>query len=91
MKLFLTKILPLLIPLAIYAAWLIHARKRARALGTENPRTRDAPWPIMLLTGLAVMISGMIALGLFTGEDPGGVYVPPHIEDGEIIRGHVDR
>jgi len=45
----------------------------------------------MLLTGLAVMISGMIALGLFTGEDPGGVYVPPHIEDGEIIRGHVDR
>ena len=91
MKLFLTKILPLLIPLAIYAGWLIHARKRSRALGTAHPSARDAPWPIMLLTGLAVLISGMIALGLFTGEKPGGVYVPPHMENGEIIRGHIER
>ena len=67
------------------------ARKRARALGTTKPSARDAPWPIMLLTGLAVLISGMIALGLFTGEKPGGVYVPPHMETGEIIRGHIDR
>jgi len=90
-KLFLTKILPLLIPLAIYAGWLIQARKRARAVGAPKPRASDAPWPIMLLTGLAVLISGMIALGLFTGEEPGGVYVPPHMESGKIIKGHVER
>ena len=91
MKLFLTKILPLLVPLAIYAGWLIHAHRRAHALGTARPNVRDAPWPIMLLTGLAVLIAGMIALGLFTGEKPGGVYVPPHMENGKIIRGHVER
>ena len=91
MKLFLTKILPLLIPLAIYVGWLIYARKRARALGTAKPSARDAPWPIMLLTGLTVLITGMITLGLFTGEKPGGIYVPPHMENGEIIRGHIER
>ena len=81
----------MLIPLAIYAGWLVHARKRARALGTAKPRASDAPWPIMILTGFAVLISGMIALGLFTGEEPGGVYVPPYMENGKIIRGHVER
>ena len=92
MKLFLTKILPLLLPLAIYVGWLIYARKRARALGTTKPRTIiDAPWPIMLLTGLSVMIFGMVALGLFTGEKPGGIYVPPHMENGEIVPGQVKR
>ncbi|MFP6754599.1 MAG: DUF6111 family protein [Alphaproteobacteria bacterium] len=92
MKLFLTKILPLLLPIAIYVGWLIHAHKRARALGTTKPRAIiDAPWPIMLLTGLSVMIFGMVALGLFTGEKPGGIYVPPHMENGEIVPGQIER
>ena len=91
MKLFLTKILPLLLPLAIYVGWLIYARRRARSLGTTNPRATDAPWPIMLLTGLGVMIFGLVALGLFAGEKPGGIYVPPHMENGEVVRGRVER
>ena len=91
MKLFFTKILPLLLPIAIYVGWLIYARKRAKALGGANPKARDAPWSIMLLSGLAVMILAMVILGLWSGEKPGGTYLPPHVEDGEIVPGRVER
>ena len=71
--------------------WLFYARKRAKALGTGNPKARDAPWVIMLMSGLAVMILAMVILGIWSGEKPGGTYVPPHIEDGGIVPGRVER
>ena len=91
MKLFFTKILPLLLPIAIYMGWLFYARKRAKALGTGNPKARDAPWSIMLMSGLGVMILAMVILGVWSGEKPGGTYLPSHVEDGEIVPGRVER
>jgi len=90
-KLFFTKILPLLLPIAIYMGWLFYARKRAKALGTGNPKARDAPWSIMLMSGLGVMILAMVILGVWSGEKPGGTYLPSHVEDGEIVPGRVER
>ena len=91
MKLLLTKILPLLVPIAIYVVWLIHARKKAKTLGQSKPRMREAPWLAMALTGVIILIISLIALGLFTGEKPGGIYIPPHMENGEIIPGQIKR
>lgn len=91
MKIFLTKILPLLLPLAIYFSWLIYARRKAAALGQSKPGARDAPWLIIISIGLMVLIGSLIALGIFTGEEPGGVYVPPHMENGEIVPGRIER
>ena len=71
--------------------WLFYARKRAKALGTGNPKARDAPWSIMLMSGLAVMILAMVILGVWSGEKPGGTYLPPHVENGEIVPGRVER
>ena len=71
--------------------WLFYARKRAKALGTGNPKARDAPWSIMLMSGLGVMILAMVILGVWSGEKPGGTYLPPHVEDSEIVPGRVER
>ncbi|MDP6352567.1 MAG: DUF6111 family protein [Alphaproteobacteria bacterium] len=91
MKIFLTRILPLLLPLIIYFGWLYWARRRALATGVPMPRIGDAPWAVLVAVGLGVLIVALIGLGLLSGEEPGGVYVPPHMEDGRIVPGHIER
>ena len=91
MKLLLTKILPLAVPILIYPVWLIYAHKRARKHGTQVNQLSDAPWLLIGLSGLSVLIIGMIALGLFAGEDIGGIYIPSYLENGEVVKGRIDR
>ena len=91
MKTFLTKILPILVPILLYLSWLYFARRKAAASGGAPPRLREAPWTILVAAGLGVLIMGLIALGLFAGEEPGGVYVPPHLEDGKVVPGRIER
>ncbi|MBL29541.1 MAG: hypothetical protein CMM50_18580 [Rhodospirillaceae bacterium] len=91
LKLLLTKIFPLLLPIAIYLLWLRAARRRAASSGTANPRWQDAPWTLMVASGLLVLVIGMVSLALFTGEEPGGTYVLPQFKDGVVVPGHVER
>lgn len=91
MKLLLTKILPLALPILVYLVWLFYAHKRAQKRGTQVNHLSDAPWLLIGLSGLSVLIIGMAALGFFTGEKAGGVYIPSHLEDGEVVKGRIDR
>ncbi len=91
MRIFLTQVLPLLLPLAIYLIWLRRARRNAAATGAVMPAVRDAPWLWMVGAALAAVAAGTVLLALTTGEEPGGVYIPPHVEDGEIVPGHIER
>jgi|TARA_Y100000588_G_scaffold211720_1_gene225833 hypothetical protein len=91
MKLLLTKILPLALPVLIYLVWLFYAHKRAQKRGTQVNQLSDAPWLLIGLSGLTALIIGMIVLGLFTGEDIGGNYIPSHLENGEVVKGRIDR
>ncbi len=91
MKLLLTKILPLALPILVYLTWLAYARKRARKTGTSLNQVSDAPWLLIALSGVMVLILGMLALGLLTGEEAGGIYIPPHLENGEVVKGRIER
>jgi len=91
LKLLLTKILPLLLPIAIYLGWIYFARRRAAASGQQAPQWHEAPWAWIVMSGVLVLVVGMVALAVFTGEEPGGTYVLPKFEDGEIVPGHVER
>ena len=91
MRTFLTKILPLLLPLVIYLIWLRRARRNALATGAGMPVVRDAPWLWMVGAALAALAAGTVLFALSTGEEPGGVYIPPYVEDGEIVPGHIER
>lgn len=87
----LTKILPLLVPAALFLLWMWRARRRAAANGGKRPPLREAPWVWMAFAGLAVLAAGLVFFRFSTGEPPGGTYVPPHLEDGEVVPGRVVR
>ena len=40
--------------------------------------------------GLALLVVSLFATGLLSGSEPGGVYVPPHVEDGRVVPGRVE-
>ena len=75
-----------LVPFAVYAAFLTLTRGSLR--NAED-------WQIRTIAYLAIVGAGLLlaALALFTSYRtiaPGGRYVPPHIENGKIVPGHVD-
>ncbi|HXV25405.1 MAG TPA: DUF6111 family protein [Alphaproteobacteria bacterium] len=80
MRLALTVILPLLLPSAIYFAYVFLAR--------EGPRDgQAAPWFWLLASGLALSVAALIVLSNLEGAEPGSVYHPPREVDGRIEPG----
>lgn len=68
-------------PLAAVLLWALAVRR-----GLDGPPPRQLAWIAACLVGLAA------ALGVFSLRDRmrPGVYVAPHVEDGQIIPGHVE-
>lgn len=90
MRVFLTQILPILLPALVYLAWRVAARRRAAAAGeTDDRKLSDGPWIWLFAAGLALAGAGLVATALLTGAPTGGVYEPPHMEDGRIVPGTV--
>lgn len=84
MRVFLTVVLPLLLPTALYVLWLVTTRR-------GPPSLRNAAWPWMLSLGVILMLLTFTTWGLLEREEPGGTYVPPVVRDGVIVPGHVER
>lgn len=90
-RVFIEFLLPILAPTAIYFAWAAtERRRRARIEAGEPLRWQDAPW--LWLAGLGVALAAVVTFGLALsgGEPTTGVYVPPRLEDGRIVPGHVE-
>ena len=79
--------IPLLLPFVLYYLWMFIERRRKAAGGWE---ARDTPWLWLAMTGLVLLIVSLLATGLLVGEEPGGTYVPPHVEGGKVVPGRVD-
>lgn len=73
-----------IVPFVIYGIYLITLRMRA-----ATPTHRH-PWAGLLIAGLVLVVASFIYTGLTEGESVKGVYVPPHMEHGHIVPGHVD-
>lgn len=83
MRFFLHYLLPLLLPLAIYMSVVLATRGR-------NPGWLDeTPWLVLMGAGVALLALSLIGWSLFSGAGTGGDYVPPHVEDGEVVPGRV--
>ncbi len=84
--------LPLALPFLAYAMWLAVERRRAEKLGRgEVPGWSEAPVVWLGAAGLtlaAIATAGFVLLQ--DGEKTGGVYVPPHLENGRVVPGHLD-
>lgn len=77
-----------LLPFLAYAVWLTIARRRAR--GHENePGWHDAPLVWLTAAGLGLVLGGFVVAAMLDGTRRDCHYVPPRIENGQIIPGEV--
>lgn len=85
LRILLTIVLPILLPFAAFALYLLYARRRAVAGGEQPPGWATAPWPWLGLAGLALVILALLLLLNSGSVEPGVEVVPPHLEDGRIV------
>jgi len=86
---FLTIILPLLLPTALYLLWAI-AMRRAEAVGLSD-LLRGLPWLWLGAAGLALLAGVLVLVAFgFGRSDDTAHYVPPRTVDGKIVPGHVE-
>ncbi|HKX09416.1 MAG TPA: DUF6111 family protein [Stellaceae bacterium] len=86
---FLTVILPLLLPTALYLLWAL-AMRRAQAMEIGD-LLRGLPWLWLAAAGVALLagVLVMVAFGFGRSADTAH-YVPPRNIDGKIVPGHVE-
>ena len=81
-RVFLTIIVPLLLPTALYAVWRVFAGKQINvpAVGI---------W--LVVAGLALASLTLVLLSVDFGEPKNGQYVPPHVNgSGTVVPGHIE-
>ena len=82
LRVLLTVVLPLLLPTAIYVAWITFA---ARSANREPVRLGALPLVWLALAGVALLALVLITVNVHFGEPADGRYVPPRYEDGRVI------
>lgn len=86
MRVFLTIVLPLLLPTAIYLLWV------AVVDGPHEGGTISwtaMPWIWLAGAGAVLLAVVLFVVTVHFGAPQQGVYVPPHLEDGQIVPGHI--
>jgi hypothetical protein len=86
-RVLLTIVLPLLLPTALYLVWVTVLRRPHR-----NGAAAWTTWPWVWLAGAGI---ALLAIVLFVvtvhfGAPQEGVYVPPHLQNGHIVPGHIE-
>jgi Family of unknown function (DUF6111) len=86
---FLTIVLPLLLPTALYLLWAFTMR-RAQA-GEIGDVLRELPWLWLGAAGVVLLVGVLTLVALRFGQSADSAhYVPPHTVDGKIVPGHID-
>lgn len=83
MRLFLTVILPLLLPSLLFLLWAVVTRGRA-------PDLRSSAWLWSIGGGLVLLLVILGVFGVRDRADPGSAYVPAQMQDGEVVPGHIE-
>ncbi|HLY44266.1 MAG TPA: DUF6111 family protein [Stellaceae bacterium] len=86
LRVFVSIVLPLVLPTALYLAWLWIARGAARGGGML---WGDLPWVWLVGGGVLLLAAALVLLTEGFGSPPSGVYVPPRWENGRIVPGHI--
>ena len=88
-RILLTVLLPMALPSTVYFLWFANERRRAIAAGTPEamPRLGDVPWFVLASAGVAIVAVVLFAGSIYSGDAPGSVYVPPHVEGDRVVPG----
>lgn len=83
---FLTLFVPLVLPTVLYLVWL-------RAVRWSNTAGaawwRGVPWVWLFAGGVALTALLLLVVTVHFGTSVPGTYVPPHVENGRIVPGHI--
>ena len=85
LRVFYTIVLPLVLPTAIYVLWITCGPRRG-----EGIRWGALPWLWLAGGGVLLLAGALIVVITGFGTAQHGVYVPPHVENGVIVPGHID-
>lgn len=90
----LIRVLLVLLPVLLYLLWLRYRQRRQTALDGEDEAAlaaaqRELSWGVGFV--VVLLVSGFAYLAFTGGEDPNSRYVPPRVEDGEVVPGHFER
>ena len=85
----LTLFLPLILPTVVYLVWLQTMRWSQASGGSLA--WRSLPWMWLGLTGVALAAVVLFVVTVHFGTATPGVYVPPHVENGQIVPGHIEQ
>ncbi|HYM73609.1 MAG TPA: DUF6111 family protein [Stellaceae bacterium] len=83
----LTLVVPLLLPTVLYLVWL-RAVRWSQDGGTIA--WRGLPWVWLAATGAALTALVLFVVTVHFGTSIPGSYVPPHVENGQIVPGHIE-
>ncbi len=90
LRVLLTVILPIALPLLIYLAYLKMTRRGGQAGGADGQaRTREETWLWIGLAGAALLLAGAVTLRLATSFPRDAELVSPRLIDGQVVPGHV--
>jgi hypothetical protein len=83
----LTLFLPLVLPTVLYLVWLQAMRWTQNAGPVQ---WRILPWVWLGVTGVALTALVLFVVTVHFGTNVQGVYVAPHVENGQIVPGHIE-
>jgi hypothetical protein len=80
-RVFLTIIIPLLLPTALYMVGRATAGKTIDFSGM---------WVWLVVAGVALAALTLIAISVDFGDSKSGRYVPPHVSGDSVVPGHIE-
>lgn len=89
-RIIITYLIPFLMPAAAYLLWVWYRTRYVAAHGGQPPRLEQGPWPLLLFAGAVLAFVVLAATAMIGGDDPVGTYVPPRVENGQVIPGHLE-
>jgi len=81
---FLFEMLLFLLPFALYGLYWRLTRRSATAPAAAHP------WSVLFVSGLVLVAASFVIWGVTEGSGKQGVYVPPHVVNGEVVPGRVE-
>jgi hypothetical protein len=87
LRVFLTIVLPLLLPTVLYLAWV--STFGAAQDGNSVPWTA-VPWVWLAGAGAVLLAIVLFVVTVHFGSSQEGVYVPPRWEGDRIVPGHIE-
>ncbi len=89
-RILLTYIVPLLLPATLYIVYVLIARRVQASQDEFAVMLRRVPWLWLIAGGVALMGISLAVFSFTSGGESHRRYVPPHVEDGRIVPGHLE-